>query len=29
LLGLLLDPEDGGALFFWNVTWLATDYTVS
>jgi hypothetical protein len=27
LVGLFLDPEDGGDVFSWNVCWLPTDYT--
>jgi hypothetical protein len=25
--GLRFDPEDGGDVFLWNVSWLLTDYT--
>jgi hypothetical protein len=28
LLGLVLDPEDGGDMLLWNVGWFSTDYTV-
>jgi hypothetical protein len=27
LLGLLLNSEDGGDKFLWNVSWLSADYT--
>jgi hypothetical protein len=27
LLGLFLDPEDGGDMFLRNVGWLSSDYT--
>jgi hypothetical protein len=29
LLSLFFNPEDGGNMFFWNVSWLSTDYTAS
>jgi hypothetical protein len=28
-LGLFLDPEDEGDMFFRNIGWFLTDYTVS
>jgi hypothetical protein len=27
LLGIFLNPEDGGNNFLWNVSWLSMDYT--
>jgi hypothetical protein len=27
MLDLLLNPEGGGNMFLWNVSWLPTDYT--